>query len=650
MNYPNIFKPGKIGNLDIKNRIVFPPMEILGAGFNGEMSDDMIAYYEERAKSGVGLIITAYASVDDEYSQSFAGAQLKLTDPKHTSAMSKLARVMHKYDTKVWTQIYMAGRQAVPSRITGKRMIAPSPIGYSCHDQIPEEMTLEEIKSAVKKHGKAALILKNADMDGVEILAAGGYMVNQFMSDYSNKRKDEYGGSFENKMRFLKEIIEEIRMRCGPEFAISVRFDADEFTEGGYGLEEGIRIAKYLESLGVDALNVQNGNQEKRYYIIEPVTFKTGWKSYISKAIKEAVSIPVIATSVIKLPEQAEKLLKEGAMDFAAVGRGIYADPQWVKKAKEGRQEDIKPCIGCLYCLEQTAKFRRSTCAVNCRAAREQEFPPAPKNLCGKSIIVVGSGPAGMEAAVVLANRDAKVTVLEKNNYVGGSIELAARTPDKEPIRNLIRYYENQAKKLGIDVKLNTEATKDVIRSYDPYAVFVATGGTPIIPQFEGIEHANVITVPMALKKGYKETGKKIVVIGGGMTGCEVAEHFALMGNEVTLVEMMDKLAPEVDPDNLVTVIRNLKKTHADIITKTKVTALAKDHVTALNTETGEKLEIPADLVILSLGNCSENKLFEELSSVYERIYMVGDAKKVGRVANAVHTAYQTAYLFDNNF
>ncbi len=647
MNYPNIFKPGKIGSLNIKNRIIFPPMEILGAGFNGEMSDDMIAYYEERAKSGVGLIITAYASVDDEFSQSFAGAQLKLTDPKHTSAMSKLARVMHKYDTKIWTQIYMAGRQAVPSRITGKRMIAPSPIGYTCHDQIPEEMTIEEIKGAVKKFGRAALILKNADMDGVEILAAGGYMVNQFMSDYTNMRTDEYGGSFENKMRFLKEVIEEIRMQCGPKFAISVRFDADEYTEGGYGLEEGVRIAKYLESLGVDALNVQNSNQEKRYLIIEPSTIKAGWKSANTKAIKDAVSIPVISTNVIKLPQQAEDFLAEGIMDFAAVGRGIYADPEWVKKAYEGRPEDIKPCIGCLYCLEQTAKFKRSTCAVNCRAAREQEFPEPKKDLGGKNIAIVGSGPAGMEAAVVLAKRGADVTVFEKNDHMGGALELAARTPDKEVVRNLLDHYESQAKKLGIKVLLNTPATEENIAACDPYAVFIAAGGNPIIPRFKGIETANYLTIPQALEIGYKETGKKVVVIGGGMTGCETAEHFALMGNDVVLVEMQDKLAPEVDPDNLVTVLENLEKCNATIMKSTKVMELGKNEVIAEKTDTKEQVNIPADIIILSLGNTPNRPLYDAICDKYNKVQLIGDSMQMGRVANAVHTGYQAAYILE---
>lgn len=294
MRFTNLLKPGKIGNLKLKNRMVMPAMEILAAGFNGEMSDDLISFYEKRAKAGCGLIITAYASVDDEFSQSFAGAQLKVTDPRHTAGLTKLARALHKYDTKVMVQIYQAGRQAVPSKITGKRIVAPSAIGYSLYDQIPEEMTLDEIHRSVQKFVRSAKILKDALIDGVEILAAGGYLINEFMSPYSNKRTDEYGGSFENRMRFITEIIEAIRNECGKNFVISVRFSADEFTKGGYNLEEGVKIAKYLESLGIDVLNVNNANQECRYYIIEPITFKCGWKSYITKAIKDALDVMLV--------------------------------------------------------------------------------------------------------------------------------------------------------------------------------------------------------------------------------------------------------------------------------------------------------------------------------------------------------------------
>ncbi|MDC0609852.1 NAD(P)/FAD-dependent oxidoreductase [Vibrio sp.] len=647
MNYTNLLKPGQMGPVSLKNRIVMPAMEILAAGFNGEMSDDLIKYYEKRAKAGTGLIVTAYASVDDEFSQSFAGAQLKLTDPRHTAGFTKLARNLHKYDTKVFVQIYQAGRQAVPSKITGKRIVAPSAVGFSLYEQIPEEMTVQEIESSVQKFIRSARILKNAEIDGVEILAAGGYLINQFLSPYSNKRSDQYGGSFDNRIRFLTEIIRGIRAECGKQFAISVRFSADEFTEGGYGLDEGVRIAQRLEELGVDVLSVNNANQEHRYYIIEPITIKTGWKSHIIRTISDAVDIPVMATNVIKTPDQAEQMLAEGLMDFAAIARGMMADSEWARKAYEGRGNEVKPCIGCLYCLDQTAKFQRSICAVNPTVARDNEFPELTRDLEGKNAVVVGSGPSGIESAMVLAKRGCNVTVFEKNSYLGGAVELGARTPDKEVLSTLIDYYRIQIDKLGITVKFNTEATPEMILSLNPYAIFVATGAEPIIPPIEGISKDSVYTVNQVLNDGFVLDNKQVVVIGGGMTGCEVAEHLALQGNSVTLVEMQDKLAPEVSPDNLFTVMKNLEKHNAKIMLSHRLEKFEDGNILVNDLASGEVKSVPADCVVLSLGNRPLKNLFSELQDCHDKVVAIGDCVKVGRVAQAVQSGFEKAYVLE---
>lgn len=646
---PHLFTPGKIGPMEVKNRLVMPPTEILAAGFNGEMSDDLIRFYEERARAGVGLIITCYASVDDEYSQSFAGAQLRATDPRLIGGYTKLARTLHKYGCKVMTQIYMAGRQAVPSAITGKRIVAPSAVGYSLYDQIPEEMTLDEIHAAVKKFGRSAKLLQNASFDGVEVLAAGGYLINEFLSPYSNKRTDEYGGSFENRFRFLREVCEEIRSRCGKGFALSVRFSADEFLgDAGYGLDEGIRIAKALEGLGVDCLDINNSNQEKRYYIIEPITFKTGWKSYIIKAIKDAVSIPVIATNVIKRPQDAERMLADGLMDFAAVARGNMADEEWARKARDGRFDEIRPCIGCLHCLDETAVFRRSECAVNARMAREAEFDEPRHDMEGRAVVVVGAGPAGMNAATVMRRRGADVTVIERNDWFGGAVELGGRTVDKEPMAWLADYYRTMAEKLGINVLLHTEATPELIDSYHPYAVFVGTGVTPIVPRsIPGLDREDVVTVERVLSQRLSWQGKRIVVVGGGMTGCECAEMLTMAGNEVSLLEMRDKLAPEVGRDNLVTVLENLEKYGARILTSHKLIAVGNGGVEYEDATTGERGVIPTDIVILSLGGRPDTRLYDQIKDAYEHVELIGDAKHPGRVFSATRSGFDAAWVLE---
>lgn len=647
MNFPHLFSPGKIGNVTLKNRIVQGPTELLAAGFNGEVSEDYIRHYELCAKAGAGLIIPAYASVDDEFSQSFAGAQLKVTDRKHGTALSKLARRVHKYDAKVMIQCYMAGRQAVPTKITGKRIIAPSPLGYSWHDQIPEEMTIEDIKNTVMKFGRAAVILRDSGIDGMEVLAAGGYLINEFLSPKSNIRTDEYGGSFENRTRIVKEIVEEIRKQVGNDLMLSVRFSADEFLEGGYDLEEGIKLAKFFEEIGFDCININNSNQEKRYYIIEPVGFKTGWKTYIIKAIKAAVTIPVLSTNVIKKPEQAEEMLAEGIMDFVVFARAFMADPEWIIKAKEGRSDEIKVCIGCLYCLEQTGRYIKSICAVNPKLARLDEFPDHGKDLEGKKIIVVGAGPSGLEAAIECEERGAKVTIYEKKDFIGGSLALGAIPPDKEPLQWLVDYYNTMLKKLGIEVKLSTEVVKDQIISEKPYAVFVATGATPVILPCALPDGKRVFTVEQALGQDVKFNGEKVVVIGGGMTGLEVAEHYALMGNAVTLVEMRDKLAPEVDPDNVVTVVKHLDEAKASILMSHRLVALDADGVVVEQVNTGETLTVPADRIILSLGGRPNNALYLELAEKLENVIAIGDTSKVGRVAGAVQSGFEHAYVLE---
>lgn len=647
MCYPHLLAPGKIGTMTLKNRIVQGPAELQAAGFNGEMSDDYIDFYESSAKAGTGLIITAYASVDDEFSQSFAGCQLKLTDRRHCAGLSKLARRVHKYGTKVIVQAYMAGRQAVPTEITGKRMVAPSPLGYSWHNQIPEEMTPDMIHGAVKKFGRAAGILQDSGIDGIEILAAGGYLINQFLSPKSNIRTDEYGGSFENRTRFVKEVVEEIRRVCGPDYTIGIRFTADEFLDGGYGLEEGVEFAKFFKSLGIDYLNINNSNQEKRYYIIEPVGMDTGWKSYIIKAVKETVSIPVLSTNVIKTPEQAEEFLAEGLMDYAVMARAFLADPEWSRKAIQGCSDEIRPCIGCLHCLEQTGKYRRSICAVNPKLLRMDEFPDRGRDLEGKRVIIVGAGPAGLEAAIVCVQRGASVTVYEKESCVGGALSMAGRIPHKEPLQILVDYYAAMVRKLDIQVQFGTQATEELILAQKPYAVFVACGAESKTLPFLQPDGKRVFTMDEVLAKGLTFQDKHVAVIGGGMNACEVAEYCALSGSRVTQVVRRDKLSANVDPDCLFPPLSHLAEAGGTVLYSHRPVKLEDGTLTVEHSITSEQQDIPADAVILTVGSTPRSALGNALRGKVPHVILLGDARKVGRVADAVRDGFEQAYVLE---
>lgn len=655
--YPHIFTPGKIGNVVIKNRIVHGPAEFQATGFNGELTDEYIRFFEHSAKMGVGLIVVAYASVDDEFSQSFAGCQLKLTDPRHVSMYSKLARVVHKYGTKVIGQAYMAGRQAVATEITGKRIVAPSPVGFThqdsmpggfSHYQIPDEITHEEIGNAVRKFARAARYLKNAGMDGIEVLACGGYLMQEFLSPITNLRTDEYGGSMENRARFIQEVAEAIRAECGSDFILSIRFAADEFLEGGYGLKEGVEYAKLFEQFGFDCISLQNGTQESPVFNMEPLGFETGYKSYIIKAIKEAVSVPVLSTNVTRKPAQMEEMLARGdLMDFAVITRPIMADMEWVKKANEGRNDEVKPCIGCLTCHQHTMFNRRAACAVNPRMFRAEEFPDRGQDLVGKKIVVVGAGPAGMEAAAICAERGAKVTVFEKRDRVGGSAELGARIHGKAHLGMLANYYAVMANKLGIELKLNTEADAELVAAEKPYAIFVASGATHnSLPDIQ-VDGERIFTLDKILEERLTFPGEKVAVVGGGMNACEMAEYCAMSGSDVTLVVRRNVIADKVHNSCKWPALNELKKHNGKVLLMHKPKAVNENGLLTEHSETGEPELVEADKIILCVGLTSVAKLYNELSESFERVFLIGDALQPGRVEGAVLTGFETAYLLE---
>ena len=350
MKYQNLFKKGKIGNLTLKNRIVMPAMGTSLASSTGEASEEIIKYYEERAKGGCGLIITEITRIDNETGVGTPN-QLAAIEGKHIPKLERLARTIHKYDSKVFLQLHHPGRQAHGRMQNADEIVAPSPITCKTIGEEPRQLTTEEVRGLVKKFVTGAKIAQTSGIDGVELHGAHGYLIGQFLSPYTNQRTDRYGGSFSNRMRFLKEIILGIRHICGENFPISVRIDGDEFVDGGIDLEEASKMAQVLESIGVDAINVSSGTYESSVTIIEPMSYKEGWKTHLAKKIKNKVNIPVIACNAIKTPEFAEKFIAENNCDFAAVGRAQLADPEWGKKAKEEREKEIRPCIGCLHCI-----------------------------------------------------------------------------------------------------------------------------------------------------------------------------------------------------------------------------------------------------------------------------------------------------------
>ncbi|SES63387.1 2,4-dienoyl-CoA reductase [Natronincola peptidivorans] len=646
MKYEKLFSKGRIGKLELKNRVVMPAMGTSLAGSNGEASSDIIKYYEERAKGGCGLIITEITRIDEEFGVGVAN-QLSATAPKHIASFQKLARTLHKYDTKVFVQLHHPGREGHGNLIGGKQIVAPSPIMCKVTKEMPRELTTEEVEGLVKKFITGAKIAQMGGIDGVELHGAHGYLINQFLSPYTNKRTDKYGGHFMNRMRFISEIIVGIKHICGPDFPISVRIDGDEFVEGGIDLKEAVKIARYLESLGVDVLNVSCGTYETSMTIIEPMSYPQGWKKHLAQTIKQAVAIPVIAVNVIRKPDFAEGLLQDGVVDFVGVGRGQLADSAWSKKAIEGMEEEIKPCISCLHCIEELGKGGVLKCAVNPMMGRELEFNHLQKDGADRTVVIIGAGPAGLEAARVLALRGFKPIVLERENELGGALQLANKPFLKDKIDWLINYYENQIRTLNIDIRFGTKATIDNIKDLNPYAIFAATGSKPIVPPIEGIQSEKVCVAEDILKGDIAPEGESIAVIGSGMTGCETAEMLAMKGNKVSIVEMRKEIGMDVYKINLFDLLKRLKEHKVEMLPSKQLLKVIEDGIVLMDTFTTMKTVKSVDRVVLALGVQPNREIIPALEQEFKHVHVMGDVMAPGRIADAIRQGFEKAYILE---
>lgn len=648
MSYKKLFESGKIGNLKLKNRIVMPAMGTSLATSTGEASDEIIKYYEERAKGGCGLIITEITRIDNETGVGTPN-QLCAIEGKHIPRLERLARAVHRHDTKVFLQLHHPGRQSHSRLIDGRQIAAPSPITCKTIGEEPREMTTEEVEGLVKKFVIGAKIAQTAGIDGVELHGAHGYLIGQFMSPLTNIRTDKYGGNFDNRMRFLTEIVMGIKHICGPKFPISVRIDGDEFVPGGITLEEAIKMAKHLESIGVDAINVSSGTYESAVTIIEPISYEEGWKRHLAQGIKDNVKIPVIACNAIKTPAIAEKLLEEGNCDFIAVGRGQLADPEWGKKAMEGREKEIRPCIACLHCIEQVMNGTTIECAVNPRLGYENEYRSYEKDGNGRTVVVIGGGPAGMEAARVLAEREFKVVLFEKKDNLGGSVYLGSKPPCKDRLKTLVDNMEYQIRQLGVDIRLGSEPTIEEIKELNPYSVFVAIGGENIVPELPGIHGENVILATDVLDKEIDIRNKKIVVVGSGMTGLETAEYLAEKANEVKVVEMLNEIGPGIHAPVLYDINTRLKKYGVETIPCRQLIGIEDGKVNLLNTNNNEKVTMESEYVVLSLGVASvENSEFvKDIEENFDNVRILGDSSKPGKISNATQTGFDSSYTLE---
>lgn len=686
--YDMLFSPMSIGNVEIKNRIVMTAAEFSLGEPSGKVTPRLSDYYEERAKGGVGLIIPGICRVND-MTGAATYTQLSMSHDYHIEPMREMVRKLHSHGAKLAIQLHHAGRQGYGSTLNSLPVVIPiservpkfmdlmykcTPVllglearGISFSVQAPSRgpkaphgaaimhaMSKREIHKLQQDFIDAAERCKKAGVDIVELHGAHGYLIQQFLSPYTNHRKDEYGGSFENRMRFLEEIVVGIKERCGKDYPLMVRLSVDEMMDRigkpgeGYDLETGKKIAKRLEELGVDAINVSSANYDSYNCWLEPTTYEPGWRKYLAKAIKETVSIPVVAANVIRTPEQAEQQLEEGYQDFVASARAFICDPHWPEKAQSGHPEDIQRCIGCLNCIRSfmtnAGEGKTGECALNMSIGNERFYYDMPKDGQGRKVIVTGAGPAGLTAAKTMAMRGFDVELYEKAEKAGGQVIAASSGSHKERLYWAVEDLLTAVKKEGAKVFLGTELTADEIKAKEPYAVICATGGTPVRPRsIPGMDRENVIAAPDLLLGNASIKNSKVAVIGSGMTGLETTEFLNENGNKVSVVEMAGDVAPGAWFQLIDDEMERIRPYGTVFMTKTKLCSIEDGGVIVEDIKSGQQQKLDADYVVLAMGVRPQTALADKLKELgVNNVYCVGDAEKSGTIAHACHSAYDT--------
>ena len=613
-----LFNEGRIGTLSLKNRIVMAPMGIDYIDQDYGFSEKAIEYYVARAKGGTGLIITGATLVSAEFEKPQSAFLLDSEDK--VERIKRLADRIHSYDSKLCLQLSLG---------VGK-------IGYAGENNPPYSKF--EIETLLNSFEKASLLAKNAGVDAIEIHGYGGYLIDQFHSSLWNSRTDEYGGNFEGRMRLRIEIIKRIKKACGEDYPIIYKFTPTHLIKGGREIEEGIKMAKYLQDAGVTALHVDIGCHACWHNAIPTIYQEPAIHEKYIKLIKETVNIPVIGHGKLGYPEVAERILQEDVSDFIALGHYSLADPEWANKVKENREEEIVPCIGCNECMLSVLAGHPVSCGVNPLCGREGE--KIIEADVKKSVLIIGAGPGGLETAVTAAKRGHKVTIWEKDELIGGNIIPASSPNFKNDLKRLIKYYENQLNKLNINIVFNKEGNEEEILKENPDVLVISTGSEPIIPRISGIESENVHLATDILVDDSK-IGEEVIVAGGGFVGCETAIYLSQKGKKVTIVEMKDSiLAEPMALNNMIALRTMLAMNKIEIVAGNKLTEI-KGNKAILASSNGEIKEVECDSLVLALGFKSVQDLKEKVSLKIKDIRVIGDAESPRRIKHAIAEGFQ---------
>lgn len=632
-----LFAPGTIGTMSVRNRIHMPPMGTNYATWTGAVTDRLIAYHAERARGGVGLITVEYSYVHPTGRISYYA--LGVHDDALIPGLRRLTSAIHAEGAKVSIQIAHAGRRG-KSAITGVQPMAPSPIPC-IGGEVPRELSPAEMQNVTAWFVQAARRVREAGFDAVTLHLAAGYLLQSFISPYANRRTDQYGGSLEGRMRLPLEILERVRRELGPEFPVICRLCVDEFVEGGLTLAEAQRMAQLLEQAGIAAIDTVAGIPETMYAVGPPMALPRGWLVSHAQAIKAVVRIPVFAVGRINDSRLAEQILREGKADFISMGRPLLADPHLPNKAREGRFGDICPCIACNEgCFQRLYAQLDVSCVVNPRVGREPLFP-ATRAPQVRRVLVVGGGPAGMMAALTAAARGHQVTLCESKARLGGQLLMGDVPPHKEEIRTLRDYLVGQIATAGVDTRLQTTATEDVIKEIGAEVVIVATGAQPVQPRLP-VEGGRLVSAWDVLA-GTESAGAKVVVLGGGEVGCELAEYLATQDKEVVILELLPELAGNMEPRGRVLLVQRLRELGVQVLLQSRVSEMRRATVTYEQGGLMHRIE-GVDTMVSAVGSTAHRPLGEALHVPGATVHWIGDCVKPRRILEAIREGYELAY------
>lgn len=622
-----LFEPISFAGLRVKNRVVMPPM---GMGYchpDGSVSDRVVNYYKARAAGGVGMIVVENCIVDPDVLG--VGPELNLFDDRFIPGLARIVDVVKPFGSTIGLQLNHMGRQT-----TLGKPVAPSPIGISERGPAPRVLDRGDIRRVVDEFVSAAHRGQKAGFDFIEIHGAHGYLVCEFISPLSNRRDDEYGGDPSRRLRFPLEIVKGIRQVCGERFPVQFRISGSEYFSGGLTIEDSAAVSRELAAAGVASISVSAGNWQTLKYIMAPMFMPAGLLADDAARIKQAVSVPVIAVGRIHTPALAERILANGQADMIAVGRGLIADPDWARKAAEGRPDDIRTCISCNTCVDYVSRALEVKCTVNAGLGREYDFEIEPAQRPSR-IVVVGAGPGGLEAARVARLRGHHVTLVERDSRLGGKLHLSAAAPSKTEVNSFTDFLSRQVHKLGVQVRMNERLSRESLLALQPEIVVLATGSVPVVPPIPGAQQPNVVVAEDVLLEKVR-VGNRVVIIGGGGTGCETAEWLIERGHQVVIIEMMAHIGLNIEAISRRWMYYEFKNHGVKLLTRSRVVRIEPGKVIYADEQKKEFAE-NCDSVVIALGyRPNDSMSFCEEEGFPVPAYRVGDCERPGTILDAV--------------